>query len=357
MTPLCCAALVGLLAASEPANLSTPPRPLKDNPVCPYPAEARAASLTGDVHFRAVVRPDGSVESVTIEQAPEEDLGLSESVRTTVSRWKFEPATFQGQPTLSTYRDVIPFEIFFPTDHARVFPVSSDQAYTALKRVFDRLGMRLRTRDMPGGVLITERTTLKKIQGPGPDLKTMLDGADAESLDVMAFVSREVEPAHVHIDARVQLRSGNGHVQRFSRGSVETWVLDALATELGKGGLAMPYSREGLARLQRDLGFPVPECAPTERAKLPAAIRTSLERPQYPPSALGRRDEAQVELGARIFRDGVVLTDSITATGSSDPQFKGAAMAAVRLWRYRPGRLGGCPVNVYMTVRVSFDAE
>ncbi|HVR38031.1 MAG TPA: TonB family protein, partial [Thermoanaerobaculia bacterium] len=61
-----------------------------------YPALARRAGVQGAVVIRGIVRRDGTIDNVEIIR----DLphGLGESARQAVSRWRFRPATYRGEP-------------------------------------------------------------------------------------------------------------------------------------------------------------------------------------------------------------------------------------------------------------------
>ena len=80
-------------------------------------------------------------------------------------------------------------------------------------------------------------------------------------------------------------------------------------------------------------------------------------KPLYPVGQLNRRESAKVEVHTRILHDGAVVADHVTGAGSLDSQFTAAALAAARLGRYYPALKNGCPVTVYMTVTVTFDAN
>jgi TonB family protein len=74
-----------------------------------YPAAARRASVQGSVVVRGIVRRDGSIDNVEIIQ----DLphGLGEEARRAVSRWRFRPATFRGEPIDVYYTVTVNFRL------------------------------------------------------------------------------------------------------------------------------------------------------------------------------------------------------------------------------------------------------
>ncbi len=61
-----------------------------------YPSDARRGGVAGSVVIRGIVRRDGTIDNVEILK----DLpyGMGEAAREAVSRWRFRPATFRGEP-------------------------------------------------------------------------------------------------------------------------------------------------------------------------------------------------------------------------------------------------------------------
>jgi TonB family protein len=82
-----------------------------------------------------------------------------------------------------------------------------------------------------------------------------------------------------------------------------------------------------------------------------AANLISAPPPSYPFLARIAHVEGQVTVQAVISRDGAV---SATRVLDGHHLLRGAAVAAVRLRRYRPYRLNGQPANVATTVTVDF---
>ncbi|HXG58043.1 MAG TPA: TonB family protein [Thermoanaerobaculia bacterium] len=61
-----------------------------------YPQAARLARVSGTVVIRGIVRKDGRIDNVeVIKDLP---YGLGEAAREAVSRWRFRPATYRGEP-------------------------------------------------------------------------------------------------------------------------------------------------------------------------------------------------------------------------------------------------------------------
>lgn len=73
--------------------------------------------------------------------------------------------------------------------------------------------------------------------------------------------------------------------------------------------------------------------------------------PVYPHVALLLQKQGDVKLHAIIGKDGAIESLTVTA---GDPLLAGAAVEAVRQWRYRPYLLNGEPVEVETFITVSF---
>lgn len=86
----------------------TQPREL-DRAVPRYPAAARRAGVQGPVVVRGIVRRDGTIDNVEIIK----DLpyGLGEEARRAVSRWRFRPATVNGEPIDVYYTVTVNFRL------------------------------------------------------------------------------------------------------------------------------------------------------------------------------------------------------------------------------------------------------
>jgi TonB family protein len=84
--------------------------------------------------------------------------------------------------------------------------------------------------------------------------------------------------------------------------------------------------------------------------------KTFHQQPVYPPSMLEAGREGVVPIEATIGVDGRVTMVRV-ASSQVHPDFALAAVEAVRQWRYTPTLLNGRPVQVVMTVNVTFSLE
>lgn len=54
--------------------------------------------LTGEVKLRATVRVDGSVQDLEVVSTTRPGVGLEQATLDAVRRWRYKPATRDGQP-------------------------------------------------------------------------------------------------------------------------------------------------------------------------------------------------------------------------------------------------------------------
>ncbi len=79
-------------------------------------------------------------------------------------------------------------------------------------------------------------------------------------------------------------------------------------------------------------------------------------RPLYPPHARMRRIEGYVEIEFTVFADGEV-GDVLVVDSEPGDTFVGAAVRAVKRWRFQPGTLDGEAVAVRVRQKVRFTLE
>jgi TonB family protein len=77
--------------------------------------------------------------------------------------------------------------------------------------------------------------------------------------------------------------------------------------------------------------------------------------PKYTADALRQRIQGVVALEVVVSREGIPT--AIRVTHSLDAGLDGEAVAAVRQWRFAPGRVGDAPVDVLVTVLMDFNVR
>ena len=86
-----------------------PPRPVAQGPMA-FPAGAKAKGITGYVVLSLLIGTDGTVEKVKIVEAS--PPGVFDDVAASgVQAWRFEPATYQGEPVRVWARQKVSFDL------------------------------------------------------------------------------------------------------------------------------------------------------------------------------------------------------------------------------------------------------
>ena len=96
----------GVFSAVPPGG--TQPEEI-DRVIPRYPSMARRAGVSGAVVVRGIVRRDGTIDNVEIIKNLE--YGLGEEARRAVSRWRFRPATYRGEPIDVYYTVTVNFRL------------------------------------------------------------------------------------------------------------------------------------------------------------------------------------------------------------------------------------------------------
>src|SRR5262245_10884128 len=96
------------LADPASTQVSTPAKPVTT--VEPdYPEAALLYGIDGLAGFVATVDADGSVSRVRVLTVPRQNLGFEDALEQAVRQWRFEPATVEGKPVMSSYPGSVRF--------------------------------------------------------------------------------------------------------------------------------------------------------------------------------------------------------------------------------------------------------
>jgi protein TonB len=99
----------------------------------------------------------------------------------------------------------------------------------------------------------------------------------------------------------------------------------------------------------------IPKAATPQRVRVSQGVSQGLlihkVQPAYPPLARQARIQGIVVLQALIGKDGAIQNLHVV---SGHPMLTGAALDAVKQWRYKPYYLNGEPVEVETTINVNF---
>jgi TonB family protein len=94
-----------LKAGQQPGQLSAPDAIQKSDPG--YPIELMRANVQGTVTLYAVIHSDGTVGEIRVLASPDDRLDAF--AKSALARWKFRPATKDGQPVALEAVVMIPF--------------------------------------------------------------------------------------------------------------------------------------------------------------------------------------------------------------------------------------------------------
>jgi TonB family protein len=94
-----------LKASQNPGQLSAPDAIQKSDPG--YPIELMRANVQGVVTLYAVIHSDGTVGDIRVLTSPDDRLDAL--AKSALARWKFRPATKDGQPVALEAVVMIPF--------------------------------------------------------------------------------------------------------------------------------------------------------------------------------------------------------------------------------------------------------
>lgn len=97
-------------AARVEGATTTPAAPDQRNPTPPYPASSRLAGREGSVAVRIEIGADGTVTHVALTQSAG-DQALDDAALATISRWRFRPATRNGQQVAATVTTNVHFRL------------------------------------------------------------------------------------------------------------------------------------------------------------------------------------------------------------------------------------------------------
>jgi len=99
----------------------------------------------------------------------------------------------------------------------------------------------------------------------------------------------------------------------------------------------------------------LPQLAPPKIVRVSSGVSQGMlvrkVTPNYPPLARQARVQGAVNLEAVISTDGTISNLKVTG---GHPMLVGAAVEAVKQWRYKPYLLNGVPVEVETTITVNF---
>jgi protein TonB len=98
-----------------------------------------------------------------------------------------------------------------------------------------------------------------------------------------------------------------------------------------------------------------PLIAGVDDVTYPERVAESYVKPEYPENARKEKIEGLVILQIIVKKDGAVGGTTVLRSPDPDLGFEEAAIKAVEQWKYKPAMKNDQPVDVYLTVQVSFE--
>jgi TonB family protein len=357
------ALLAAMPSTAAASQIAVPARVLeRSEPV--YPPAARAAGVSGDVRFRALIDASGKPESIEILSVPQSGLGFEDAVRASVSQWRFSPATLRGEPTSAVYEGAVRFELTLRGE--AILAASSGDAWTAVRALLQQLKVPIDKADETNQLLITRQVPREALKLPDSVLVDVPDGYRPGGLVFHVYVTPGMEPARVAVGTVMDLSSGwRGRPQLtvYATDAIAQWFVVELAQRMNvrfEPLSASPETRAGQARSLMPAGL-TDACAtrPAQLARLskPGEASTGVSVPKpvsevkaiFPADQLPGRKSTFVTFHGEITEHGTLINPRMTSPDDASPSFVTAAQLAFGLWRFRPARLGNCPVRVDAT--------
>ena len=309
-----------LLAAQSPQPVVTSPVLIKQS-APEYTAEARAAGLQGTVWLYLEVGADGKPVDVQITHGL--GLGLDEKAVQAAQEWVYQPATREGQPIKALGQSA---SVTFRLEGGGPWRVR--QTAYALERDRDPVAP----------------DDLVAVTPPVPVRLSMPNSASCPADATYAAVQFRVAADGTAQDFGPSPDAGTKAATQALKG----WSFTPGKTRRG----AHAYT----ALVEFECGSPAPGS--------PEGSPMRVGRGVAAPAIVYKRDPEYSDAARRVkFQGTVILNVVVDTTGHvSDasivrPLFHGLdqnAIAAVQLWRFRPGTKDGRPVKVQATLEITF---
>ena len=104
----------------DPGCADTDPVRIKDSYVQPdFPDEARRSRTDGKVGLWVVIERDGSISNIRVQEVSDPDMGFSEAAMRAVARWRYEPATCDGEAVAAWLYVHVSFSVHGPPQEER----------------------------------------------------------------------------------------------------------------------------------------------------------------------------------------------------------------------------------------------
>src|SRR5262245_9203556 len=242
-----------VIARAQQAPVRTPPKPLAGNPLPEYSDALIAKAGEGVVTFRADVDASGAVTNFS---ALETTVGkaLVDAAESAVRRWRFAPATADGQPVAGIYAGQLEFQLAGDVANGRTYRASSAEAWNQVQRVLADAKMKIAERDAHNQHVVTDWIAPDTRLAPDATAIGLPAGWKLRRYKLMIYVSPFVEPARVYVGslAEAELDTVGAVVKReslkptayafYNVNTLQDWAFTHIDASLGDGA-PIPLSR------------------------------------------------------------------------------------------------------------------
>jgi len=248
-----------------------------------------------------------------------------------------------------------------PRWRARMYALPSRQVWDAALATLKRAHLGITEIDRGAQAAVTAMSDFDRAKMPLPELPARYQ---PRKVQFHMFVSPFAEPARVYVGSILQVDDSfapDMTAYLYGVPGLEGWLFGELEAVLGQGGRTMPATPEAREALAQSLGASASSsgCAGVggsvpagAQVKEPQPIKITRVQPVYP--GKGEYAGGIVKVEATLQEDGSIVGARALQNAGPSAQYARAAVEAVRLWRYRPTRVGDCPMQIVMTVRVEF---
>lgn len=245
-----------------------------------------------------------------------------------------------------------PIELY-PIENGRMYKIERERLIDAVDETLDELGLSVVDENEHG----LRTTPLRKI--PKRRAETM--GLERRTQAAYyLWMPETADLARLYIGAVVIIDD----TTYFNYGPVERWLFGEIEKRLDSPAMAIPIKShvrgEAIAEM---LGVEASRSClalfdkPHQDWKTdppPQLIEETKIMPIFPESGRKKDQQAELFLSAVIAEDGTIHEMSVLRTNSPNPEFIAATLGAVRLWRYRPGKVDGCAVPAVTPLLIEF---
>jgi TonB family protein len=297
-----------------------------------YPAHLRASGVGGTVQVAFVVSPAGEPSDVRVLSTP--DSGFSQPTVQAVSLLRFTPAQVQGRPVAVRVEQPITWRVEAAPAAAQA-PVLPDSIHVYAVEEADVRPLPLNFRDFDAAV---RALYAREFHSTGATAQVVARFAvDPSGAPRYAHVVRSSD---VRFDAPTLVAVGMLRFQPAQREGAPVWVWMEVPVEWEK-----PAERAPAASGDSINGYELSAVEVLPRVVNGSAFARALVH-AYPPYLLHAGMQGTVQVRFRVEVDGTITRATITH--STDHRFDEATLEAVQFLRFRPARVNGKPVRVWV---------